>query len=62
MRQYLAAMVPAEQRRTAYALDSMAVEVSYMLGPALAVAAVTGLGSDVAMTGVAVGMVGRAPR
>ena len=58
MRQYLAAMVPAEQRRTAYALDSMAVEVSYMLGPALAVAAVTGLGSDVAMIGVAVGMVG----
>jgi predicted MFS family arabinose efflux permease len=58
MRQYVAAMVPAEQHRTAFALDSMAVEVSYMLGPALAVAAVTTLGSDVAMMAVAVGMVG----
>lgn len=58
MRQFLAALVPQEQRRTAFALDSMAVEVSYMLGPALAVASVTGFGSHVTMYLVGAGMVG----
>jgi len=57
MRQFLAAMVPADKRRTAFALDSMAVEVSFMLGPALAVAGVTGLGSDITMYALAAGMV-----
>lgn len=57
MRQFLAAMVPTDKRRTAFALDSMAVEVSFMLGPALAVAGVTGLGSDVTMYILAAGMV-----
>jgi MFS family permease len=34
-RQSLAAMVPVERRRPAFALDSMSVEVSYMVGPAV---------------------------
>jgi MFS family permease len=56
MRQYLAAMVGTDHRRTAFALDSMAVEVSFMLGPALGVAGVTGLGSSVTMYALAAGM------
>jgi MFS family permease len=56
MRQFLAAMVPQEQRRTAYALDSMAVEVAYMTGPALAVAGVTSVGSAYTMYAVGAGL------
>ena len=37
VRQSLAALVPADQRRQAYALDSMSVELSFMAGPPLAV-------------------------
>ena len=37
VRQSLAALVPADQRRQAYALDSMSVELSFMTGPPLAV-------------------------
>jgi MFS family permease len=57
MRQYMAALVPIEQRRTAFALDSMAVELSYMLGPALAVAGVTAIGSTATMYTVGAGLV-----
>jgi MFS family permease len=45
VRQSLSAMVPEEHRRPAFALDSMAVEVSFMIGPAAAVALSTSLGS-----------------
>ncbi|SEG85408.1 Predicted arabinose efflux permease, MFS family [Nonomuraea solani] len=48
-RQCLAAMVPVEQRRSGFALDSILVELSYMAGPALAVAGITMLGSEVTM-------------
>lgn len=41
MRQVLLAAVPEEQRRTALSLDSVAVEFSYMAGPALGVWAAT---------------------
>jgi len=41
VRQSVAALVPEEQRRPAYALDSMAVELSFMVGPAAAVFLVT---------------------
>lgn len=40
-RQSLAALVPDAQRRTAYSLDSMAVEVSFMAGPAAGVLVAT---------------------
>lgn len=41
IRQSIAAIAPVEQRRPAYALDSMSVELSFMIGPALAVALAT---------------------
>ncbi len=37
VRQALGVMVPAEQRRTAYALDSMGGEITFMIGPAAGV-------------------------
>ncbi|MBM7771352.1 MFS family permease [Actinokineospora baliensis] len=60
-RQAIAAMVPEELRRTAFSMDSISVELSYMVGPALAVllatqlspqAATTGLGCAVVVVGV----------
>ncbi|GAA3209769.1 MFS transporter [Nonomuraea helvata] len=54
-RQCLAALVPVAQRRSAFALDSMLVELSYMAGPALAVAGITAFGSGVTMTVIGVG-------
>lgn len=56
MRQFMAAMVPVKQRRSAFAIDSMAVELSYMIGPALAVAAVTAFDSRVTMYAVGAGL------
>ncbi|WP_433533396.1 MFS transporter [Micromonospora sp. CA-263727] len=41
IRQSIAALVPPERRRPAYALDSMSVELSFMIGPALATVGVT---------------------
>ncbi|MFG2039305.1 MFS transporter [Dactylosporangium sp. NPDC048998] len=49
IRQSLAALVPAEQRRQAYALDSMSVELSFMAGPPLAVLLASALSGRVAM-------------
>ncbi|WP_074713199.1 MFS transporter [Arthrobacter alpinus] len=37
VRQALGVMVPPEQRRTAYALDSMGAEITFMIGPAAGV-------------------------
>lgn len=58
IRQSLAALVPVEGRRQAYALDSMSVEVSFMVGPALAVLLATGVSARVAMLAVGAGIVG----
>ncbi|HEV7931062.1 MAG TPA: MFS transporter, partial [Actinomadura sp.] len=58
VRQCVAAAVPAEQRRTGFALDSMLVEVAYMIGPALAVASATAFGSGWTMAAVGMGLVG----
>jgi MFS family permease len=41
VRQALAALVPEARRRTAYSLDSMSVELSYMIGPLLGVLVAT---------------------
>jgi predicted MFS family arabinose efflux permease len=49
VRQSLAALVPADQRRQAYALDSMSVELSFMAGPPLAVLLMSTLSSRVTM-------------
>jgi predicted MFS family arabinose efflux permease len=59
VRQSLAARVPEEQRRQAYSLDSMAVEFSFMIGPALSVLMITQLGdaaSTLRVVGVALGL------
>ncbi|WP_460370478.1 MFS transporter, partial [Actinocorallia lasiicapitis] len=56
VRQCLAAAVPAEQRQPAFALDGMFVEVSYMIGPAAAVAAVQGIGGHWTMFAIAAGL------
>jgi MFS family permease len=49
VRQSIAVLVPQARRRTAFALDSMSVEVSYILGPALGSVLVLRLSSAVAM-------------
>lgn len=49
VRQSVAAMVPDEQRRPAFALDSMGTELSFMVGPAVAVAMATTISSGVSM-------------
>jgi MFS family permease len=57
VRQSMAALVPEPQRRPAYALDSMSVELSFMVGPALAVLIITTLSPRVAMVAVGAGIV-----
>ncbi|MEU4831574.1 MFS transporter [Streptosporangium sp. NPDC023615] len=57
IRQCLAALVPVEQQRVGFSLDSILVELSYMVGPALAVAGVSLLGSAPTMGIVAAGLV-----
>jgi MFS family permease len=56
LRQCIAAMVPVEQRRSGYALDSMTVELSYAVGPAAAVLGATTLGSETTMYLVGAGL------
>ncbi|WP_327086174.1 MFS transporter [Nonomuraea sp. NBC_01738] len=58
IRQCLAAMVPLDQRRMGFSLDSMLVELAYMTGPALAVAGMTTIGSAPTMAVLAAGMTG----
>jgi predicted MFS family arabinose efflux permease len=57
VRQSVAALVPAEQRRPAYALDSMSVELSFMVGPALAVALATAVSPRITLWAVGAGIV-----
>ncbi|MBX6357521.1 MAG: MFS transporter [Micromonosporaceae bacterium] len=57
IRQSVAALVPEAQRRPAYALDSMSVELSFMAGPALAVFVITSFSAQVAMAAVGAGTV-----
>lgn len=57
IRQSIAALVPEERRRPAYALDSMAVEISFMIGPALAVLLATAVSPRATMLAIATGMV-----
>jgi predicted MFS family arabinose efflux permease len=62
VRQSLAALVPQARRRTAYSMDAMSVEVSFMIGPVLGVllatqvstrAAMLALGATIVASGVA---------
>jgi predicted MFS family arabinose efflux permease len=58
VRQSLAALVPPAERRQAYALDSISVELSFMAGPTLAVLLATQASARVAMVAVGVAIVG----
>ncbi|MBE1500196.1 MFS family permease [Amycolatopsis lexingtonensis] len=42
-RQVLAALVPVAERRAAYSLDTISIEVTFMIGPAVGIAAMTSL-------------------
>lgn len=53
-RQVLAALVPEGQRRTAYSMDTISVEASFMIGPAAGIFVTTQLSSGVALTGIGV--------
>ncbi|XTZ14695.1 MFS transporter [Micromonospora echinospora] len=57
IRQCIAAMVPPEHRRPAYALDSMSVELSFMVGPALGVALATAIAPRITLWAVGGGIV-----
>ncbi|MGK5738636.1 MFS transporter [Micromonospora sp. URMC 103] len=57
VRQSVAALVPEDRRRPAYALDSMSVELSFMVGPALAVALATAISARTTLYLVGAGIV-----
>src|SRR4051794_7524928 len=50
----LSVMVPESLRRTAFALDSISVEVSFMIAPALGVLVATQISTTVALVGLGV--------
>ena len=52
-RQSLAALLPPSERQAGFSLDSMSVEVSFALGPALGIVVITQAGADVAFAGLA---------
>jgi MFS family permease len=53
-RQALAALLPDEDRQAGFSMDSMSVEVSFAVGPAVGVVVITQLGSTVALVGIAI--------
>lgn len=58
VRQSLAALVPLGQQRTAFALDSVATELTFMLAPAIGVVLATRASSTLALTVIGVATVG----
>ena len=57
VRQSLSVLVPERRRRTAYAVDSIGVELSFMVGPAAGVLVVTQMSSTAAVLAVGVSTV-----
>ncbi len=57
-RQSLAVLVPARQQQTAFALDSVFTEVTFMVSPVVGVAVATSVSTTAALTMVAVAAVG----
>jgi MFS family permease len=53
-RQVLAALVPVEQRRAAYSLDTISIEATFMIGPAVGIAAITSLSPAWTLSGLGV--------
>ena len=58
IRQSVAALVPEGRRRPAFALDSMSVEISYLIGPAVGTLLALQLSTPVALWTVGAGRVG----
>lgn len=58
VRQSLAVLVPAQEQRTAFALDSVCTELTFMLAPALAVLVATSWSTTAALVGVGIATVG----
>jgi MFS family permease len=58
VRQSLAVLVPPEQQRTAYALDSVGTEMTFMLAPTVGVLVATQVSTTAALTLVGVATVG----
>jgi MFS family permease len=56
-RQAIAALVPSDLRRTAYSMDSVSTELSFMVGPAAAVFVATQFSTQTATLAMAVGIV-----
>jgi MFS family permease len=52
VRQSLSVLVPPEHRRSAFAMDAMAVELTYLLGPSVVVLVATQVSTTVALLGV----------
>ncbi|HWM05266.1 MAG TPA: MFS transporter [Actinophytocola sp.] len=55
-RQATAALVPPELRRTAYSMDSISTELSFMVGPAMAVLLATQFATTTAMLAMGIGV------
>jgi MFS family permease len=53
-RQVLATLVPAEERRAAYSLDTISIEATFMIGPAIGIAAITTLSPTFTLTALGV--------
>jgi predicted MFS family arabinose efflux permease len=53
-RQFLAALVPEDQRRAVYSLDTILAEASFIIGPATGVLVSTQLSAALALTGIGV--------
>jgi len=53
-RQVLTALVPQQHRRSAYSMDSIAAEISYMTGPAAGVLITTQFGSQLALSAIGI--------
>ncbi|MEU6645090.1 MFS transporter [Saccharomonospora sp. NPDC046836] len=51
-RQVITALVAEPQRRTAFSLDAISLEATFLIGPAIGIAVATGLSSTVALTGI----------
>ncbi|RYV52511.1 MFS transporter [Pengzhenrongella frigida] len=58
VRQSLAVLVPVEEQRTAFALDSVCTELTFMLAPALAVLIATTWSTTAALVSVGIATVG----
>lgn len=55
LRQAIGVIVPERSRRAAFALDSVLVEASFIIGPPLVVVAVTQVGAEVALIAIGIG-------